>query len=631
MNIIFKTIKIKNFLSFGECEFNLERNGFIHIYGVNNSTKDSANSNGSGKSALFDALVWALTGETIRGLTNDVCNLYTNEGCSVEVEFLVDNIEYKVARTRNHSVFKNNLFILKNGEELSGKGLRDSEKILSELLPDLTFNLLSSVVVLGQGLPNRFSNNTPSGRKELLESLTNTGYMIDYLKSNVEQRRALVDTHIREIEDNKLKINTNIHSLDLYIESDKNELERMASTESLSHRLNELGRDKDAITELLKEYTMKKDEISEKHKRVNDIISSADKDCEIELQKINYKYSGESSELNAELTHINYLIDDCKKELKKYNGDKPMTVCPTCGRQLDVDTCGQSILNLIKDIETELATLNEQQFDVRSRLTQLKYCWDNAILTVEIEHKNSIKTYTNESKELESELYEVDKKLVAFNNDLSKLNRDIVAIESQIAFNDELRNTINKRIFDNSNMLVDLQLSLQEQCKLYEEWSQRQTILKSMQSALSRDFRGILLQSVIEFLQSIINIYSNKMFGMNKIKLTLDSNNLLIVYEDKQYEALSGGERQRCDIILQLSIRELLCRLNNFSSNIICMDELFDNIDSKGCESIINVLTTALQDVKSTYIITHHADIPLPIDETITVVKNNDGISEIRL
>ena len=44
-----------------------------------------------------------------------------------------------------------------------------SSKILQEELPDLTSTLLTSVIIFGQGLPQRFSNNTPSGRKEILE------------------------------------------------------------------------------------------------------------------------------------------------------------------------------------------------------------------------------------------------------------------------------------------------------------------------------------------------------------------------------------------------------------------------------------------------------------------------------
>ena len=91
MKIKFSKITIDNFLSFGHAEVNLENRGYTLIEGINNDPRDGAKSNGSGKSTIFSAICYALTGETIQGLTSNLNNIITNEDMSVNLEFSVDS------------------------------------------------------------------------------------------------------------------------------------------------------------------------------------------------------------------------------------------------------------------------------------------------------------------------------------------------------------------------------------------------------------------------------------------------------------------------------------------------------------------------------------------------------------
>ena len=84
-----------------------------------------------------------------------------------------------------------------DGKDCSGKGIRDSEKLLAQYLPDITASLLGSVIILGQGLPQKFTNNSPSGRKEVLEKLSKSDFMIEDLKSRVTSRRLELQKTIR--------------------------------------------------------------------------------------------------------------------------------------------------------------------------------------------------------------------------------------------------------------------------------------------------------------------------------------------------------------------------------------------------------------------------------------------------
>ena len=67
-----------------------------------------------------------------------------------------------------------------------------------------------------------------------------------------------------------------------------------------------------------------------------------------------------------------------------------------------------------------------------------------------------------------------------------------------------------------------------------------------------------------------------------------------------------------------------------FSSNIIVLDEILDNLDSVGCDSVLNFITNRLSDIESVFIISHHADsLNIGNDSTITVMKGPDGVSSI--
>ena len=89
-------IKIKNFYSFKQASLDFSTySGLTLIKGKN---KDTGGSNGSGKSALVEALFFALTGKTIRKSTEDsLVNNQAKKKCEVEIE-LVHNEQYVVIK-----------------------------------------------------------------------------------------------------------------------------------------------------------------------------------------------------------------------------------------------------------------------------------------------------------------------------------------------------------------------------------------------------------------------------------------------------------------------------------------------------------------------------------------------------
>ncbi|MEZ6841391.1 AAA family ATPase [Acinetobacter baumannii] len=67
----FLTLKINNFLTIGEARLDLANRGLLLVQGENKDNS-SADSNGSGKSSIVDALCWCLYGTTARDVTGDL-------------------------------------------------------------------------------------------------------------------------------------------------------------------------------------------------------------------------------------------------------------------------------------------------------------------------------------------------------------------------------------------------------------------------------------------------------------------------------------------------------------------------------------------------------------------------------
>lgn len=612
MKIIFNNLKLNNFMSFEEAEINLNKVGYFIVNGINNNKEDLASSNGSGKSTLFEALCWALTGETIRG-TKDVSNIYTKTGACVELDFSIDGDDYKIIRKKDPS----SLFFFVNGEDKSGKGIRDTEKIIEQYLPDLTSSLIGSVIVLGQGLPQRFTNNSPSGRKEVLEKLSKSNFMIADLKDRVSNRKTDLNQRLRTCEDNILINQNNLDNAKTIIEKTEEKISCLDDIEHLFKKLEdkkieleEKKNRKETITSSEEENTKELDkvltELNDVNKKKDDLIFN-----------VQLKYSSDLQELVDRIQNLNSNITVTKKEINRINNIKD--VCPTCGQKLQ---------GVEKPSTKEYEVKLEQYIIERDDLQK-----DLDILQSIISEKNDeILELHKVKKEQISKKYDElmkisklnNKELTDLTNEIIKINDDLYHIKSELNNREATLKSYEDTIKENKEVVTKCENNLLYINKEHEELSNRINIINKIFSALNKEFRGYLLTNVIEYINTISKKYCQQVFNNDKLEFKLDGNNISISYCGKEYENLSGGERQKIDIIVQFAIRNMLSRYLNFSSNILVLDEVTDFLDNQGVDAILTLITNNLEETPAIYFITHHNDLMFPYDGEIKIIKNNN-------
>ena len=621
MIINFKRIKFSNFFSFKYADIDLTNRGYTIVKGVNNNPIDNPQSNGSGKSSIWEAISYALTGTTIRGV-KDVVNNKGDDGAIVELEFDIDNDHYRVCRYKDTKEFKTDLKIYINGEDKSGKGIRDSEKLLAQYIPDLNAQLIGSVIVLGQGLPQRFTNNTPSGRKEILEKLSKSDFMIEDLKNRINDRKQVLAKKLRDVEDTILTKKTRQESIKDQVEATKNRLNSMGDTVELDNKISDLeaslevtgvnlGNDKVKLDNLFTDLNNERSQYS----TISDRKSA-------EVNDIESKYKQEIDDQNELISTHKLKISSIKNEISRIESIKD--VCPTCGQKIP-NVHKPDATNLKEDLTKEqeaLEILTEKLDNVKTKKTLEIDAISKKYASLKEESYNR----GNELRKSYDDLKRViDDKQRLFDNDKNQLAK----LESTRLSYDTLKNDLIKTIdnLEQSARAIDEELLYNYNIK--SDIEARQAVVNKMFTLATRDFRGLLLSNVINFIDQKAKEYSLEVFGTDKLDFKLDGNNIDIMYDGKQIESLSGGEAKKVDIIIQFAIRDMLCKFLGFSCNILVADELFDACDRLGCQKIIDLISNKLCDIESVFIVTHHSDLNLPEDSIITVEKDENGISRI--
>lgn len=171
LNLKFRNVKIQGFLSIKSAEYGIAPGAFV-IRGVN-LYDDKKVSNGSGKSSLAEAVVWALTGQTARGLTGKKVVNTQIGSCEVTLELDVNGVHYRIVRGIDGSKNHLHIYDMAQPEKDLGLGFNKSKSILADVL-GVDPEVFVPLVFFMERMPNRFSSYAPKDRKAMIEELANS-------------------------------------------------------------------------------------------------------------------------------------------------------------------------------------------------------------------------------------------------------------------------------------------------------------------------------------------------------------------------------------------------------------------------------------------------------------------------
>jgi len=275
-------VEISNFYSIKDIKLSFDKyEGIVLVEGIN---KDTGGSNGSGKSAIIEAVVWGLFGKTIRKSTEDaLINNIAKTFCVVRIT-VNDNIV--IERGKKPTFLR----LFQNDKELTKDNATNTQLAIDALL-NTNYKVFLASTVFGQQNNIEFIDATPEDKRIIIKNFLNLDYLFDlrdsvkYLKSQYSQGIKRCDAIIEE------------H--DSYIKKFNEELNRL---ELIKKQLDEQGISLSIDCEL------------------DDIIN---------IQQDNKKIEWDIALLNKEIEKIEGEIENLTNQI---DNSEAFVVCKTCGK-----------------------------------------------------------------------------------------------------------------------------------------------------------------------------------------------------------------------------------------------------------------------------------------------------------
>lgn len=212
--------------------------------------------NGNGKSALLDAITWALWGEA-RAPSDELIRLGADE-MRVVFDFRLGNDVYRVIRGRNRRTSSHmwELYIAENADEtihqrggiadspdhsslsmhklmwrsLTGQGIRDTARIIQRILR-MDYKTFINSAYIQQGRADEFAKQTVADRKKILADILDLS-RYDILEQKAKDRRNETESRAHELEREIVHIEQELANEELWkaeVSAAQSEHERLAS------------------------------------------------------------------------------------------------------------------------------------------------------------------------------------------------------------------------------------------------------------------------------------------------------------------------------------------------------------------------------------------------------------------
>lgn len=684
--MIFKTLTIQNFLSIKSIKLDLQDRGLVLLQGENRDN-DALNNNGAGKSSIIEALVYALYGRTIRGLSgDDVVNNITNKNMKVWLDLEDDNGEqYRIARYRKHSTNKNKAFLFKGSTDITPKSVADFNDAVADLLQADYVTFTSSLLYTAESF--KFTSSTDAEMKATFDTMLG----LDVYQKCLE----ITKNRLRTLEGELALTETKINSKNERIE----ELEKQISdtTKDRESYINSLADKKQHLLEVKAKDEAEKQRLLEQEDQTNVELETAKAELEkakVELEKakaeceaidqLRNALQSEKSDLadlqislrketvtanqyKSDIETFTAKIEKATAKISMYNSKKEEldgTIgkpCPTCGQPLTAESIepakkeyDEKINDCNKDIETFTAKIEkatQSQVDGEEIAKKLKAQIDAKNATI-----NEYQALLEQSKAIEEDKQKATEKVNDATLDVKKVELNIKSLGTQLSMLTANLKSYDVQLQDLGKDdpytdLIEKAKANQETCRteveqlknsIKDKLEEKNCLNFWAQAYSNSGIKSFVLDDITPFLNKRANKYLSKLTS-GRIEVNFSTSTTLKSGEKREkfsieilnkdggsaYLANSGGEKKRVDLAINLALQDLVASRSNKRMNIAIFDEAFDALDQNGIESVMELLLE-LQSEKSTIIvISHNEHLKSYVTNTITVVKEN-GFSTLK-
>lgn len=591
-------LRLQNFLAFREATIDLSTMRGLVLLSGRHEHAGHAESNGTGKSALIDGLLWSLYGQIARPRTraDDVVAAFAGRDCCVSLEFVERHGQrVEITRYRKHRKHKDALEISVDGKELTRPSTREMQAALDDLIGVDYQTFIGSVVYSQHPLRGRFAELGDVEKKALLDSILGLEAVAD--------ARERVKDDLREAGAKLERERSTIRSTEEQIAWLSDQL---ATCRRNADQWQEQHDGEERTLELrVKNLT---DAVAD-HKYVEPKVMALPPDVDGAMRRVDQRLRETQSRMGA----ARALVGKFEAEVKSL--DRLGAMCPTCGQEISCERKQDRRVALIAQIEEQQQYLAQCQDDDRDLLVE----------------REEAQRALDQARQSQSEHK-------TWQQRLALLERDSAASTAQLEAHRGRTNQFAEMVADLEAKLAGKRDALEEAQQSAAASEIRLERLKFWEAGFGpRGLKSYFLDSVMPELNTRLREYSELLTGSaivvrcstvterdeDKLTISVDGHGV------ESYALLSGGERQRVNLIMNLALQDLVASRAMVRIPLAIYDEAFEGLDGVGVRAAIELLKRAATTRDLVLVVTHQDPLRDLFDHEITVV-NCDGESTIQ-
>lgn len=537
-------------------------------------------SNGKGKSTILSALVWAIYGKNLKGVSEvttwEKVRPKDYQGVMVEVFFQKGEHIYKIIRCQKCNIIledgakgKDRLILMKDNEVVNVKGKNKLQDAINAEL-GLSYSLFMNSIMFGQGI-KRLIQESNSDKKKIFEEV----FDLEFL--NIAKGIAMQDKNNLLAQANEVERQSAILKKELEANKeayfDLRDREK-GFKEKIKSERRELKKDREDLTkQLIKKQQQLKDEVEKslkvkikKHTDYVDVLKS----------KIKYNRIVSGVSLPDFVKKLKIQLDKGHYKRAKES----------------VDIIYKAIINSDK--------LREEYEDALGRLDELR-------------------TTNEKYKRLQKECDDIASDIADIDEELEKLKQEKLKVMSPKYKEKlkEIRKTLRKVDEDYHNKELELE---------NYNWLINDPLGNN-------GIKAYLFDSSLDMLNRTLDKYS-QVLGF-RIEFNIDLGTarkefFTLIERDGQiidYDELSGGEKQLVNVAMAFAMNESLTMSKGI--NLAFLDEVFESLSSDNVEVVTSLIRHTFAD-KTLFLITHLDSLSLSNTKILQVEKVN-GLSSYNL
>lgn len=555
--IVFKKLKVKNFLSFGNNDTEID----LENYKLNLVT----GSNGAGKSSLLvEGLTYALFGQPFRDIKKgQLINFINDKNSVVELEFSISSDSYKIIRGQKPNILQ----LFKNDELIpESASVKDFQEYIQSEVLRMSLASFKQLVVLGTANFIPFMQLSSANRRKLVDDLLDVSI---FTKMDQLNKGSIKEIN-QQMNENLIKLNSLKSELTAYtlllkeknnsVFSDKEQLEqklieKKIFAKELLSKINELKVKVEALTNLIKA-----NDVVETIKKLDNVSSVLANRIAVNTQKIQ---------------------ETCEKDF-----------CLSCQQKISEEQRSFIIKGIQLEIDNDTNKSNQVQEKLNSIMDELKI-----------------------HKERQTELSDHNLKLVELNTKFSTAIQEVKQLTEELNKETIVDSSVQDKINELNTSISDLELSQQN---WFNEKYLR-TVLSTL--LVDSGIKATVIKKFVPIINKKINVYLKLLGADYMFLLDNEFNEQIrgAGREKSSYFSFSQGEKSRVDLAIMFTWRDIASIISGTNINLLVLDEVFDSaIDSSGVSGLKSVLDSLDSNV---YIISHREQLSDDFNRHIEVIK----------